>query len=254
MTGQTLTLVHNDSSHIDHRSSSLTPTIPAALIADSVLLRSGLQHILRGTPFAIAEVASVTGPKRLYYCAHDTALVIIEVSQNTGRVLEVVRQVRERSLETRIVALADQFDLGFVQTAHEAGVTGFCLTASGPDVLIKSLELVMLGESVLPFEVLRSLMDAAPPKQDTPLQDSRAEPTLPDLNTCKLSAREAQVLSYLREGTPNKIIARQFDVTEATVKVHVKSILRKIGVANRTQAAMWASQHLPQKVGASVND
>jgi two-component system, NarL family, nitrate/nitrite response regulator NarL len=254
MTAQTLTLVHNDSSHTDHTSSSLTPTIPTALIADSALLRMGLQHILRDTPFTIAEAASVTGPKRLYYCAHDTALVIIEVSQNTGRVLEVIRQVRERSPETRIVALADQFDLGFVQTAHEAGVTGFCLTASGPDVLIKSLELVMLGESVLPFEVLRSLMDAPPQKQDTPLQDSRAEPTLPDLNTCKLSAREAQVLSYLREGTPNKIIARQFDVTEATVKVHVKSILRKIGVANRTQAAMWASQHLPQKVGASVND
>jgi two-component system, NarL family, nitrate/nitrite response regulator NarL len=254
MTAQTLTLVDDRSAETDLPSRSLTATIPTALISDSFLLRSGLQHILRDTPFAITEAASVTGPKRLQYCALNTALVIIEATQNTPRVLEVIRQVKERSPETRIVALADQFDLGFVRAGHEAGVNGFCATASGPDVLIKSLELLMLGESVLPFEVLRSLMDAAPPKQDTPLQDSRAEPTLPDLNTCKLSAREAQVLSYLREGTPNKIIARQFDVTEATVKVHVKSILRKIGVANRTQAAMWASQHLPQKVGASVND
>jgi two-component system, NarL family, nitrate/nitrite response regulator NarL len=133
-------------------------------------------------------------------------------------------------------------------------VNGFCLTASGPEILIKSLELVMLGESVLPFEVLRSLMDAAPPKREQPLQDNRAEPTLPDPNTCKLSAREAQVLSYLREGTPNKVIARQFDVSEATIKVHVKAILRKIGVANRTQAAMWASQRLTQRGGVPVND
>ena len=57
------------------------------------------------------------------------------------------------------MALADQFDLGFVRLAHEAGVNGFCLAASGPEVLIKSLELVMLGESVLPSAVLRSLMD-----------------------------------------------------------------------------------------------
>ena len=160
---------------------SLTPTIPTALVSDSSLLRSGLQHILRDTPFAIAEAASVTGPRRLYYCALNTALVIIEATQNTGRVLEVVRQVRERSPETRIVALADQFDLSFVRTAHEAGVNGFCLTASGPEVLIKSLELVMLGESVLPFEVLRSLMDAAPQNRDQPLQDNTAEPKLPDL-------------------------------------------------------------------------
>ena len=97
MTAQTLTLVHDRSSDTDHPSSSLTPTIPTALISDSALLRSGLQHILRDTPFAITEAASVTGPKRLYYCALNTALVIIEASQNTGRVLEVVRQVRERS-------------------------------------------------------------------------------------------------------------------------------------------------------------
>jgi two-component system, NarL family, nitrate/nitrite response regulator NarL len=253
MTAQTIPFVPSQSERTDHQPQRLALPIRTALISDSYLLHSGLAQILRDTPFAIAETASATGPRRLYYCTLDTALVIIEATQNTGRVLEAVRQVRERSPETRIVALADQFDLGFVRTAHEMGVNGFCLTASGSEVLIKSLELVMLGESVLPFEVLRSLMDTAPQKQEQPLQDNRAEPTLPDLNTCKLSAREAEVLSYLREGTPNKIIARQFDVTEATVKVHVKSNLRKIGVANRTQAAMWASQHLPQRVRASVN-
>lgn len=177
----------------------------------------------------------------------------IEASQNTGRVLEVVRQVRERSPETRIVALADQFDLGFVQVAHEAGVNGFCLTAGGHEVLIKSLELIMLGESVLPAAVLRAILDAPAESRNQPLHDNTTEPKLPAPTTCKLSAREAEVLSCLREGSPNKIIARQFDVTEATVKVHVKAILRKIGVANRTQAAMWATEHLPQWVGASRN-
>jgi two-component system nitrate/nitrite response regulator NarL len=181
-------------------------------------------------------------------------LVIIEASHSTGRVLEMIRQVRERLPETRIVALADQFDLGFVRTAHEAGVNGFCLTAGGPEVLIKSLELVMLGESVLPFEVLRSFMDEAPQKPERTHRDNTAEPTLSDLKECKLSVREAQILGCLKEGAPNKLIARKFDVTEATVKVHVKAIMRKIGVANRTQAAMWASQRLPPQVGEPVDD
>jgi two-component system nitrate/nitrite response regulator NarL len=152
------------------------------------------------------------------------------------------------------VVLADRFDLEFVWSGHEAGVHGFCSAASDPAILIKALELVVLGESVLPFQVVRSILDAAPQNQGQPLQRKATEPQLSDLKECKLSERETQVLSYLRQGAPNKIIARQFDITEATIKVHVKAILRKIGAANRTQAAMWASQHLPHRGAASVND
>src|SRR3712207_5365202 len=139
MTAQTLTLVHNTSFETVTPSRSLASAVPTALICDSFLLRSGLENILRETPFAIGEPAPVTGPERLHDCAHDTTLVIIEASQDTGRVLEMIRQVKERSPKTRIVALADHFDLGFVQTAFEAGVTGFCSTANGPEILIKSL-------------------------------------------------------------------------------------------------------------------
>ena len=240
MTAQTLTLVHNRISQSD-------PAVPTTLICDSFLLRSALENLLRDTPFAISETASVTGPRRVCHCAAGTALMIIEASQNTGRVLEVIKQVKGQSPETRIVALADQFNLSFVRTANEAGVTGFCLTTGGPEVLSKALELVMLGESVLPFEVVRSIIDRAP--QDQSFQGSTAESKLSDLKECKLSAREAQILVCLTEGAPNKIIARKFDITEATIKVHVKAILRKIGVANRTQAAMWASERLPRQGG-----
>ena len=253
MTAQTLTLVDDRSSNNDFPSSSLTPAILTALICGSALLRTGLQHVLRNTPFAIAEAASVIDPKRLQYYSPSTALMIIEASQNTSRVLEVIRQVRGRSSDIRVVALADRFDLDFVLLGRDAGVNGFCLTASRPEVLIKSLEMVMLGESVLPTEVLRSIMDAAPQMRQQPLQANAVEPTLPDLKACKLSAREAQILGCLREGAPNKVIARKLDITEATIKVHVKAILRKVGAANRTQAAMWASQRLPQLGGASMH-
>jgi two-component system nitrate/nitrite response regulator NarL len=60
-----------------------------------------------------------------------------------------------------------------------------------------------------------------------------------------LSVRETVILRCLMEGDSNKLIARKFDITEATVKVHVKAILRKIRAKNRTQAAIWAASHLP---------
>ena len=124
---------------------------------------------------------------------------------------------------------------------------GFCLEATSPEVLIKSFELVMLGETVVPSAILHSIMVGAASDQDQPLQNNTAEPKLPDLKACKLSARETEILGCLTKGEPNKLIARKLAITEATIKVHVKAILRKIGAANRTQAAMWASQRLPRR-------
>jgi two-component system nitrate/nitrite response regulator NarL len=254
MAAQTLTLVNNRSSLADSVLTGLTPAIPTALICDNSLLRSGLQRILSGSPFVIAEAASpVAGSRRFQKLVAEAALVLIKASRNTGRVLEMVKQMREQFPEARIVVLADKYDLDLVRTGHEVGVNGFCLIATAPEVLIKSFELVMLGESVLPFEVLRSIMDAVPQSRNQPLQDNIAEPRLSDLSYPKLSAREAQILGCLREGAPNKVIARKLDIAEATIKVHVKAILRKIGAANRTQAAMWASQRLPRTGVSNLN-
>jgi two-component system nitrate/nitrite response regulator NarL len=253
MTAHTLTLVHDRSSDTNTSSTIHLKAVPTALICDNLLLRSGLHNILRGTSFALIEAASATGPGRLQPAASTPALVIVDASQNSVRVLEVIKQAREHFPQARIVALADRFDLSVVRYGHEAGANGFCLAASASDVLIKSLELVMLGETVLPFEVVRSLLGGASQNGEQPLQGSRAEPKQSDLKACKLSAREKEILGCLTQGEPNKIIARKLDITEATIKVHVKAILRKIGAANRTQAAMWASQRLPHQGEAPMS-
>ena len=251
MTAQTQTLVHTRSSDTEVSSSSLTPAIPTALICGNALLRSGLEQILSGTPFVIGEATSGIRPQPLQEVAPEPALIIVDANQNLGHVLEVIKQAKERFPQARIVALADQFNLSFVQSGYEAGVNGFCLGASGSDVLVKSLELVMLGETMVPSALLRSLMDMASQNQSQPHQDNSAEQGLADLKSRKLSTREAEILGCLTKGEPNKVIARKLDITEATIKVHVKAILRKIGAANRTQAAMWASQRLP-KTGVSA--
>ncbi|WP_262268646.1 LuxR C-terminal-related transcriptional regulator [Microvirga yunnanensis] len=216
-------------------------------------MRSGLQNILQRSSFALTEAASPPVSGRLHPGA-SPALVLIEAQQNASRWIELVRQVKEQFPQARIVVLSDQFDLSVVRLGHAAGVDGFCLTASAPEVLIKSLELVMLGETVLPLAVVRSLTAGVVSAQDRPPQDnSVAEAKLPDLEGCKLSAREMEILGCLTQGEPNKVIARKLEITEATIKVHVKAILRKIGASNRTQAAMWASQRLPRRGVLSPN-
>jgi two-component system nitrate/nitrite response regulator NarL len=128
-------------------------------------------------------------------------------------------------------------------------VDGFCLSTSDREVLIKSLELIMMGEKLLPGALLCSMLSqmtsGAKPDQDSPL----AEPLPIDPGMHKLSNREAEILRCLMRGEPNKVIAKKLDVTEATIKVHVKAILRKIGAANRTQAAMWAAERFTTRGG-----
>jgi two-component system nitrate/nitrite response regulator NarL len=213
----------------------------------NAFVHSNLRHILQGTPFVLAETGGAT-PRSLQRPTPKPALVIIEANHNITLLREIVKRAQVQSPEARIVVLADRLDLNLVRWGHEVGVNGFCLAASAPEVLIASLQLVMLGESVVPSAVLRSFLDGASLDQTPLRQDSRTGTNLSGQETCRLSARETEILGYLREGVPNKAIARKLDLTEATVKVHVKAILRKIGAANRTQAALWAFQRLPNKV------
>jgi two-component system nitrate/nitrite response regulator NarL len=149
----------------------------------------------------------------------------------------------------KLVVVADKFDISFARLGIEAGADGFCLTTRNREVLIKSLELVMTGEKIVPGALVLSILNEttsnAKPDQDSAM----AAPLRHEAGIHRLSPREAEILRSLMRGEPNKVIAKRLDVTEATVKVHVKAILRKVGAANRTQAALWATEHLTTKGG-----
>jgi two-component system nitrate/nitrite response regulator NarL len=213
----------------------------------------GIKHLLEGTCFALAGTAA--DERSIFIGDQSTAptLFIIDGSDMSSRTVETAGNLRSRYPDARIAVIADRFDVGFVKQAWDAGVNGFCQSASNREVLIRSLELVMLGEAVLPTDIMALLLDLVPAAsgvQDQGEAGAVAECSDPKLR--KLSSREAEILHCLTEGAPNKLIARKLDVAEATVKVHIKAILRKIGAANRTQAALWAATHKPRGVGASL--
>ena len=241
----------------DAENASVTPVksqkTETILLCRNALISIGLKHLLEGTCFSVTGLASDEASFSDRYPNTAPDLFIIDGSDNPGHVIDTARTLKDRHPEARIALIADGFDLPFVKLARDAGVDGFCLSAGGHEVLIKALELVMLGEAVLPTHLMALLLDMAPAGAELGTQDQASIGLeLSDPRLRKLSTRESQILNCLTEGAPNKVIARKLDVAEATVKVHIKAILRKIGAANRTQAAMWATAHLPTNVGSSL--
>ncbi|MEZ0169737.1 LuxR C-terminal-related transcriptional regulator [Microvirga sp. TS319] len=165
----------------------------------------------------------------------------------------LVRDLKAQHANARVVILADGFDLDEMKLTLQAGADGYCLATTGCEAMIKYLDLVMLGEVVFPSSAFLSTMMPSGQVIVPEAESAAIATSLPQIERIAeakdsvirtLSSREAEILQCLMEGAPNKVIARKLDVAEATVKVHIKAILRKIRVANRTQAAMWAVNHL----------
>jgi two-component system nitrate/nitrite response regulator NarL len=213
-------------------------------VCTNPLLRLGLEQILSETGFIVwHDIVDGFSSLPVIEDASPT-LFVIDENSFVGGSIDLVKRLKAHAPSARIVMLADAFDPATVAAGWDAGVNGFCLSTHKHDVLVKSLELVMLGEAVLPAIIVLPLAGAyAYSFYRKPAEDSR-ESSANGHTTRKLSNRESEILTCLTEGEPNKVIARRLNLSEATVKVHVKAILKKIGACNRTQAALWATRHI----------
>jgi two-component system, NarL family, nitrate/nitrite response regulator NarL len=208
------------------------------LICQNTLMRSGISHILAGTQFVLSEEA-------LEHVSGLPVLCLIHESQAVDKLAETVERLKGQWPSARVVLLTDHMDPIAMAQALRGSVDGLCSTAMNREVLIKAFELVMLGETFIPATLGLALLA----QQNTGVQAGfgvagASTPANDFASVSTLSGREAQILHFLTQGASNKLIARDLGVAEATVKVHIKAILRKVKVANRTQAAMWAQQHL----------
>ncbi|MGK7867635.1 LuxR C-terminal-related transcriptional regulator [Falsiroseomonas sp. E2-1-a20] len=126
-------------------------------------------------------------------------------------------------------------------------IDGLILRTIEVKALIKAIEVVLLGERVV-SGVCREAKIAAHPFAAEPQAGTAFQLRQPSPRETQLSPREMQVLCHLSGGNSNKLIARQIGISEATVKAHMKAILRKLSARNRTEAAVWAKSH-----GLAVN-
>jgi DNA-binding NarL/FixJ family response regulator len=141
--------------------------------------------------------------------------------------------------EVPVIMISDRDDPDDVATALSYGVRGYLPTSIAAEVAIAALTLIGAGGTYIPVSALR-------PEAVGIASDAHEEQTgMPD--ELNLTSRELSVIDLLREGKPNKVIALRLNMSEATVKVHVRNILKKLRVSNRTHAATVANRLLAQR-------
>ena len=219
--------------------------IPAILICKNVLVRAGIRHILNGTPFIVANELEDSSALSAAYDA-SPVLYMLDDGHSADSLVETVASLKAQCTSARVVVLTDHPGSKAMMRALHAGTDGLCSTRMGRDALITALELVMLGETFIPAALALQVLSGLPPPYES---GQNMTPTLtPAPNATaeahNLSSREVEILRQLMEGGSNKAIAARLNIAEATIKVHLKTILRKLRANNRTQAAMWAATHL----------
>jgi len=214
------------------------------LVGKSILLREGLAKILRSANFRILASVSCADdllPSKLQL--HRPLFLVIHTGDDCDAAAEQIKRFRNQHPGGRIAIVADHYRLSELVSAFRAGANGYFVDVMACDVFIKSIELLMMGETIFPPAFLSFVLDPKGDRieQTAPRNEKNQAILIGTDNTLapQLSTREKLILRCLVEGDSNKCIARKIDIAEATVKVHVKAILRKIRVQNRTQAAIW---------------
>jgi DNA-binding NarL/FixJ family response regulator len=198
------------------------------LVDDHPLVRAGLNTLISTTD-DLKVIGEAAGGEQAVTLAGDLEpdVVLMDLSMPGMGGVEATRRILDTQPEISVVVLTSFSDQERVAEALAAGAVGFLLKdCDGRDVLA-AIRSAALGHAPLDPRVARALLPSATPRvSDT------------------LSGRELEVLRLMARGMANKQIGRALGITERTVKVHVGHVFRRIGVADRTSAAMWARDNL----------
>lgn len=206
------------------------------LVDDHALFRGGLKSLLQelGAGLVLEEAGNCSQAlERVAGRRYD--LILLDLNMPGLNRLDALAALREAAPDAPVVVLSGETDSELVRATIERGAMGFIPKSATPAVLIEALRLVLAHGVYLPMEVLEK-MNAAPPPPRV------AEPAPGASAAPGLTPRQMDVLRYVIQGKPNKVIARELDIAESTVKVHLSSVLRAFGVRNRTEAVYAAAR------------
>ena len=202
--------------------------IRVAIADDHGVVRGGLTQLLSTLDDIELVGAAANGLEAVSVCREqhpDVVLMDLEMPELDG--IEATRRIKEEQPEVAVVILTSFSDRERILRAVDAGAVGYLIKDAEPDELARSIRAAARGDAPLDPKAARELLSARAP--GSPLES--------------LSPREREVLVMVAEGLPNKVIARKLSISEKTVKAHLTSVFRQIGVTDRTQAALWAQRH-----------
>jgi two-component system nitrate/nitrite response regulator NarL len=185
----------------------------------------------------------------------DLIISVFETEEEARDAVSYLPEVKALFPNTKIIIITEYLLPAILRAAIMIGVDAILTMEVSTPILQRYIDLVMMGQRLLPTEVAQMLnrtqdmTDVEPhPQENRPCVQS-----LPS-RSADLSNREQEILQCLVNGSSNKHIARELNITEATVKVHVKALLRKTQVSNRTQAAIWALSNGVQHASDRVDN
>lgn len=209
--------------------------IQVLLVDDHSMVREGIKQLLEldGDIKIVGEAGNGEQCLELIDTLHpDVVLLDINMPQMNG--LEVLEKLKERKSKQKVLILTIHNEVEYLMRAVDIGVSGYVLKDSDSTVLKEAIYAVVDGENYIDATMTPLLKEQNYLKE---LQkEARSKEKL-------LSAREIEVLCALAEGLYNKEIASKLQISEKTVKNHVSNIFKKIGVSDRTQAAVYAIKH-----------
>lgn len=205
------------------------------LIDDHALVRKGLEQLLMSRGIEVIASAG-TGAEGIVF-ARDLApdIILLDIKMPDMNGLETLLQLRAAGIEAPVLMLTMSRDETDLKAALRGGAQGYLLKDMDPEDLVPALQDAMKGNNVVAKELIGSLTRIVQGQQKKDLE--------PGTLLSGLTPREQEILRHLAEGQSNKGIARVLDITDGTVKLHVKSILRKLGVRSRVEAAVIAVEH-----------
>lgn len=202
--------------------------IRVLLVDDHTLVRAGLQRLLEQTSDIVVVAVAESGEDAMTLVETSVPdVILMDVSMPGLSGIESTRQICEIREDVAVIMLTAAVDRDGIIAAFDAGAVGYLIKDSDPTVLIEGVRAAANGDAPLDPRAARAVLD------------SRRKDTGPSL-----SSRETEVLRLVSDGMANKLIARRLGITESTVKAHLTSVFSELGVTDRTQAALWARDHL----------
>lgn len=221
--------------------STATP-ISIVLVDDHTLFRSGIRSLLQRYPeFAIVGEAAdgVDGVKRVKQLCPDVVLLDLNMPGISG--VETLQLMLQDCPQTAIIMLTVSEDAEDLTDALQAGARGYLIKNIDAEFLVRAIKRAASGETVMAEAMTSKLL--------AQLQGGGQRSEAPS-GLEMLTVREKEIIECLARGESNKIIARNLDLAESTVKIHVQNVLKKLKLSSRVQAAVFAVEH--RKPGGST--
>jgi DNA-binding NarL/FixJ family response regulator len=202
--------------------------IGVLLVDDHPLVRAGLSTLIDAADDMTVVGEAANGAEAVRVCSSVGAdVVLMDLSMPVLDGVAATRQLLADNPTARVVVLSSFSDRARVRDALTAGAVGYVLKDAGPEEVIAAVRSAAAGHAPLDPRVAGALLPSATPDPGAALSD-----------------REIEVLRLASKGLANKQIARELGIAERTVKVHLGNVFRRIGVNDRTSAALWAREHL----------